>query len=539
MSALDDVLIAHRTSFNRLLRVAQRHMERGDLEQAAGIASVAANFAWEHHPGLFTSPDLEDLTVSLSEAVHGRRTESRDASSRAATPVHVLHVLSRVFVAGGHTRLASSWISLDRSRKHSVVLTCEQDAIPEDLQNQVEKSGGSVIRLGSAKRRLLETAHALASLAGNFDALVLHIHPFDVVPNIALASFSERPPVLLSNHADHVFWVGTRVSDSVVCFRPSGHHLASKRRGIPDERIADIPLPIRLPRRNLATAAAKDALGISRDRTVLLTVASEYKFQSLRRPDLLDILTPVLLKFPEAILIAIGPSQTGRWEAAAAQTGNAVRALGVLPNTSLYREAADIYLDSAPFSSNTSVLESASLGTPTIAYAPGRRADAVTICDLPGLEDSLIRGSDPETYTDKLARLISDPDHRQAVGQNLKSQIAQTYDPETWCATVSGIYQLLEKTPRNPTDRLGSSKSFEQITEVDHDVVGLTLAQHGPLAIAYSLLGNDQGRAVPRWMRVFAQLLVRLDSNALSRFSLRLRRVPPRWWSVVDRILIR
>jgi hypothetical protein len=203
----------------------------------------------------------------------------------------------------------------------------------------------------------------------------------------------------------------------------------------------------------------------------------------------------------------------------------------VQTDTSLYREAADIYLDSAPFSSNTSALESAALGTAAIAYTPGRRPDSVTFCDLPGLDEKLLRGTEPSDYGQKLGRLISCPDYRAAVGEEVRSRVLEIYDPESWSVQLAGIYQSVKELDGQPPE-LGVSAS-RNVTHVDRAVVEISLRSHGPFAVASYLVLDT----TPRWRRFLARQITRLDYRVFSRLGLATR-VPPRWWPVLDRTLV-
>jgi hypothetical protein len=124
---------------------------------------------------------------------------------------------SETFTIGGHTALARRWVTLDRSGDHhAVVLTLQPaDAVESKLARAVAATGGSVLSL-AGEGGLLRRAARLRQLATeSADVVVLHAHQWDVVPSLAFAA-AGGPPVLLLNHADHPFWLGTAIADTVI-----------------------------------------------------------------------------------------------------------------------------------------------------------------------------------------------------------------------------------------------------------------------------------------------------------------------------------
>jgi hypothetical protein len=104
----------------------------------------------------------------------------------------------------------------------------------------------------------------------------------------------------------------------------------------------------------------------------------------------LDLVVPVIEQQKSTTLLAVGPTDSGLWNKANKLTAGCVRALGVLPDPASYRDAADIYLDSTPFASITSLLESAALGTPCLAYVGGREPGSPSASDPPLVVDAIL-----------------------------------------------------------------------------------------------------------------------------------------------------
>jgi hypothetical protein len=535
-----EILRAHRASFDRLVSTAQLRLERRQFDDAACVARVAAHFAWMHHPGCFTSPELEAVTQALGAVINDGSPDGNEPFLGGMPPKRVLHVFTEALEVGGHTRLATRWIQLDSNRVHCVVTTRQESDFPAELRAAAEASGGSVTTVRD-DRSPLEAASRLAALAEGYDVVVLNIHPFDVVPPIAFASRRPRPRVLFVNHADHVFWLGTSVADLVVCFRHSGHLIACTKRCIDESRLVDLPLPLVLLPRTMSIADAKQALGIAPDHVVLLTVASDYKFESRKPPSFFDLVVPAVEQEKSTTLIAVGPGDSGLWNEANKLTAGRVRPLGVLRDPAPYRDAADIYLDSTPFASITSLLESAALATPCLAYLGGREPGSPSVSDPPLVVDAILRAQDPAEYRRLLLRLISEPAFRAEVGAGLASQVREAHSTDRWLARLQDVYKQLASVDR--IERPVAATTAPVATGVDREIVSLATGRHGPLAVAETL-GSFRGELRSLKGQALFGRALQLGRWHLQRRPLPLRRravspIPPRWWPASDRFLVR
>ncbi len=536
----DKILQAHRTSFDRLVSVVQLRLERRQFDDAAALAGVAAQFASLHHPGYFTSPELEAVTQALGRVINGETPNADGPLLRSLPPQRILHVFTEAYEIGGHTRLATRWMTLDSSRVHSVVTTRQRGEVPAELRAAAEASGGSVATVHDDLGPLA-TASRLAALAENYDAVVLNVHPFDVVPSIAFSSLRPRPRVLFVNHADHVFWLGTSVADLVICFRRSGHLIARTRRGIEESRLVDLPLPLVLLQRTLSIGDAKQALGIAPDHVVLLSVASEYKFESPRPPGFLDLVVPVIEDQKSTTLLAVGPTRSGQWRKANKMTAGRVRPLGELPDPTPYRDAADIYLDSIPCGSITSLLESATLGTPCLAYAGGRDPESPIVSDPPLVVDAILRAQHPAEYRRLLLQLISEPEYRAEVGAGLASRVREAHSADRWLARLEEVYEQLGAVSR--VEGSAAVTAEFMTTCIDREVVSLATGRDGPLAVAEMLVSHRGELRSLKGQVLLARALLRGRALLLrSRLPVRPRGhslIPSRWWPVSDRFLVR
>ena len=250
-----DSLEANYSAFRIWVYRAELQKAAGRCEAALWATQIAAHLAWTNHPGVFHSPALE----AVLEAV-GARLPSGVGRFRG----EVLHVMTEAYPTGGHTRLVKRWIEAAPSVRHSVVLTRQVTPLPDDLRLTVVQQGGQITDLLTENRSLYRRAGALRSAVTSHQLVVMHTHPSDAVAITAL----QRPipgRVAFLNHADHVFWLGTRAADRYLSIRDAAVDLTAERRGIPRaiQRIVPIPLAdARFPGQDPDRPTLRDAIGV-------------------------------------------------------------------------------------------------------------------------------------------------------------------------------------------------------------------------------------------------------------------------------------
>ncbi|KQV77997.1 hypothetical protein ASC64_04105 [Nocardioides sp. Root122] len=427
--------------FDALVRRAERLVRRDRDERAAVAAMTAATFAWCNPSGVFASGALEDVLVQLGarlpEPVGPVPTRAPGARPR------VLHVVTQVYGTGGHTQMLANWLRLDTARDHHVCLTGQGDRqVPAKLTD-VLASEDALVRLDARHRRLVDRAAELRDLARAHDHVVLHVHPNDVVASIALAPRTEgRPEVLLVNHADHVFWVGVAAADRIVNLRQSGARLNVERRGVPEARNAFVVRPLQLREREHPRRQARAALGIAEDAVVVASAADTYKYAAAGGATLLDILLPAIRGVPGAELHVAGPAPDGAWSVLAEE--GLGRAWGLLPDVHTFLESADVYVDSYPFASLTSMLEAATMGTPVLTLRSGGDELGVLGADTPELDDDLLVARSGEELAAEVTRLLRDPAARAEVGTATGAAVHRSHGDGAW---VEAVGKVLDAPP--------------------------------------------------------------------------------------------
>ena len=401
----------------------------GRLDAAAGWAEIAADFAAWNHPGRFASPRLERALSDI-----GRRTVRSERTADAAGTARVLHVLTEAYQTGGHTRFAWRWITGDPDREHSLVLTTPGAQAPAWLTDAVS----DVTVLESAGP--LARAQELRTLADGFDAVVLHVHMYDVVPVIAFAHRPAGPAVVFEEHADHLFWLGTSVADVVTNGRAAGRRVNVERRQVAPERVVALPVPVPPFERSLTRAEAKRRLGISPSTPVLLTIAVPHKFMRVGPVGFCDLVEPILRARRDAVLVAVGPRDEGEWAELNRRTGGRVRAVGLQGDLTAFHHAADIYLDSYPFGSNTSMLEAAGHGVPVASFSPDPDAHGLLMSNFLGMEDAVVLERTPDAYAARLIELLGSPALRTELGDRCRDGMERAHSGDAWNAALEEAY---------------------------------------------------------------------------------------------------
>jgi hypothetical protein len=307
--------------------------------------------------------------------------------------------------------------------------------------------------------------------------------------------------------ADHQFWIGKGISDLFVHLREAGASLSETRRGIERDRMAILPIPLEPVTRTVSRAEAKAELGISHDTVVLLSIARAVKYTPVAGPSFPEVAESILEKHQNAVLVAVGPSNTGEWLEASRRTQGRVRALGQRSDTALFYQAADIYLDSFPFTSNTSLLEAGGFGIPLVSYFPYSHDSDVIGPGSPGLSGTLIRATTLEAYRGSVSRAIEDEVFRLRTGERTKEHIRHHHGSDGWHHHLETVYRAIGQSATRvavPGRRIGNRSE-----EVD---VLLNRLYAGHAALGW-VIGWYARRLPYRTRMLFLMRMLRVDRS--------------------------
>ncbi len=435
-------------TFRSLVVQAKDHLQQGKYTEAVVYVQMAALYAFWRHSGIFASPELEQILCAIAQRTIPVYPQKSQASS--GTPRKVLHVASAVQGIGGLGRMIWRWIQQDTDSSHSLVLTQQPStSVPSILKDAVYHSGGKIYSLNETTiGGILSWAKRLRKIAASADIVVLHIYPDDAIPIIAFANKEQSPPVLFLDHADHGFWLGASVSDIVINLRFSGMRLSQERRGIEPERVALLPIILPPTQRTLSRTEAKRKLDIDENSVLLFSVARAPKYKTIDGVNFADAHVPFLEKYDNAVLVVIGPGDSEDWSAAVERTQGRIKIFAEREDTAVFYQAADIYVDSFPIISITSLLEAGSYGVPLVTRYPYSDACGILGSDAPGLDGNMMRASNLEEYIAILSRLVKDKELRLSLGEATRKRIAETHMGSNWQHSLEEVYTKANALPR-------------------------------------------------------------------------------------------
>jgi hypothetical protein len=429
----------NRAVFNWCLRNAERCMGEAALEKSFQWALLGARMVNRSPVDQVASPALEEhllriakqLPIPEHNAAHGDQVHKR-----------WLHVFTEAYPTGGHTANVRRWIELDaNARWHGVALLHQREEVPSTLRELVRRTGGEVLRM-EPNAPLLTRAMRLREACMEADVVVLHLHPWDVIPVVALG-VPCGPPVLLMNVADHEFWIGGSVADVVVNMRELYDDWIRCHRGI--RRINYLPIPLSTPESrekagaqcSEARANMRKALELPLDAPVMLTSGLGFKYNPLPGLSFFAAVRAILTSCPQAYLLAVGPSDDiDDWKSLRQVTEGRARAVGLQTDVSAYYACADIYLEGFPFGSNAAFLEACIEGIPCV---PAPRVCPPLLGSDGVAPSQLERPADVSAYVKRAIELIADKDERRRCGPSMATTIRERHTGSGWLKYLRSV----------------------------------------------------------------------------------------------------
>jgi hypothetical protein len=447
--------------FSEPVDAAERLLSAGRLDEAAMCISVAAGIAARVHCGVFTNSRLERMLHDLSAATADKAPPLTGPKSANGVR-RVLHVATETSFVGGLTRMIGRWSAADATRTNSLLLTRQHGAVPTALTEAIETSGGELHRLNTTNGTALDWVRRLRIIARDYDLVVLHIHCEDVIPLIAFARPETVPPVLFLNHADHLFWLGSSVGRAVINLRDAASDITIDRRGVAPERSLLLPTIVDKVQRRRSREEARKALNLPQDGVLMVSVARTPKYKTIHGTTFADRHVELLKRHPAAYLVVVGAGAALDWKPAQDAVAGRIIPLPEHPDPSTYFEAADIYVDSYPFVSSTSLMEAAGYGLPLVSLFTAPDEARIVGINHVGLVGPTLVATTAKEYEDTLTRLITEPSFREHMADAALNGVINTHQPAAWLGWLEGLYETAANLPQSASPPAGLSAKFDE-----------------------------------------------------------------------------
>ena len=445
----EEIILNNRKTFEAQL---SQILQEVNTDKKLNLCKKAINFAVNNGTGYYSSDVIEKtlLEISALQTLGDISDEYKNNS--------VLHVLTETYVSGGHTRVVERWIELSpEGQTHSLITTENQKQdIPERLQKAIQDKNGTIIKLND-KMSDMDKALELRKIASNYQYIILHTHMHDVIPVLAFGHPEFKRPVVLFNHADHLFWVGASIADTVAELRKFGSEISVNKRGIVNNQILGIPIDLK-EINTVDKNIARKKLKLSQNKKIILTFGRAKKYRPMGDLDFLKFAEQIIEEKDDIYIIAIGIKYRTlpEWKKFAAKYKNRVKFLKSVPYNELlnYIYASDIVIDSFPMSGGTALIDAISCNKPVFSvHNPVQQMDY--------LSETSALASNIKELKSKLYELLDNTDLQNANNEELKAALKSLNAKDVWLENLENIYDSLPET--HTIQPFKTNKEFDPI----------------------------------------------------------------------------
>lgn len=457
--------------FNRfkmldLNRYFYEYMLRTKIQEAqAGLSdtellkriSLLANFAWRNHPGYYCDGRLENILVAygknLESYINRQQIEKQipDVHPNEDTHNSIVHVATRLFGVGGHTRALYQFIKRHKANRHVVVLTGQ--SLKQVPQWFAEGIGDTPILTLDLFDSPFERAWVLRRSAAGARCVILYHHSDDVVPIMAFSD-TGSPPVLLLNHAHSWFWLGASVSDLVLA--PTEFHTQFTLATRPITNVSHFPftqlddLDTDLGQND--KQEAKKRLGIDPDAVCIMTIGTPEKFIPNARYNFYRTAQQILQRFEQVELYVIGIADSPDLRKKYHLQSSRIHFCGFVDRPDDYYKAADICLDALPQPSLGATLYAALIGLacPVFKYGHSNMFNGKNFIESPLYRQQIGTLDTEKEYLDTIGFLIGNPEIRIRIAEEIRAGYCRRSSNAGLCRTIQGALEQADALQHSP-----------------------------------------------------------------------------------------
>lgn len=406
---------------------------------------------------IYYSQTLESFYIELAQK------NATNTKAQAPQKNSILHVMTMCYTSGGHTRVVERWIqSAPKGETHSVTLLDQLPSveIPQLLRQITKEKGGRLI-IFEQGQSITKKANELRELAQEYEYIILHHHMHDPVPLMAFGLPQFDKPVITFNHAGHLFWLGRNATDLVIDIEESQRFLTTQRRGIKNSIVC--PLPFTNSNNNIKPdkEALRLKLDLPLDAPILVSMAQAYKYTNALGYNFKNVIRDILNRSNKSIAIIIGvPSNyDDDWRQLENDYPKRVHLLGVMPHSTAtqWLGACDLYIDSFPYNSFTSLVDAISIGKlPALSLQ-------TPVGTLPCIKGTSASIKSQNNLSEATIEILHNKAKRITLQKSQEASL-KSLSPENFQKSIQSAYTIVSKIKKD-TSRFCPPR--KQITEFD------------------------------------------------------------------------
>ncbi len=410
-----------------------------------------SKFTWRNHSGYYSDGRIENILIeygiNLEKYIDEQKLKSDMADVvKIEKKCSVLHIATELYAAGGHTRMLYQFVKRCEGVKHVLVLTDQNiDEIPVLFKTNIE-SNLTIISLKYIKSPF-NRAYVLRYISEFCEKVILHHHPYDVVPIMAF-SRDKGPPVILDNHSHSWFWLGASVADLVYSYSEFHRDFALKKRPVSNAYFLrctdadDIDTEFIWDDKG----SFKLKLGLDPNAFCVITVGTPEKFIPNANYDFLKTAERILIKFSNVEIYVIGVSDSTKISKEYKHNYKKIHFLGTIVDLKDYYKAADVYLEALPQPSGGVTIASTPIGLccPLLKYGTSLIFNNHSLLESKLYDKYVGYLKNEDEYLDKFGFIMNNPEIRRHIAEEIRHNYVKRYSKESICESFKRLLDITD-----------------------------------------------------------------------------------------------
>lgn len=418
--------------YNELKSYACSAFKKGKIEKTLKYIYYTASYAWTVHTGIWSDDELENILFAIGTYHKSKKSEYAKEKLAKKKGHKIAYIASILRDVGGHNILLKHWIRiLSEKFPHQELYITKIDKKPlrfPFMKKNLEENGVKIKELprnASFLKKILNLKNIIEKSTP--DTLIIFTHPNDVTLIPALSALSTKPHVIFFNHADHVFWLGKKLSDCVIEQRIDGAKFSKKYRKINVNQFI-VPLTTEIKPEKVS----KKIFGVPESSTLSISIGGIMKVEIPYEYNYYKTIETILKKFPNHyhMFVTDHPPKTLPDELSNSPDDLKKRFIinGPFPNLAPIYGAGDFLIDTFPVGGGMVIVDAMACGLPIVSL----RNKEFSIVSDGGAEvpqDYPFITTDYNEFIDSISRLIENSQLRKISGKQLFDYYLENLSP--------------------------------------------------------------------------------------------------------------